>query len=94
MLAPGQRDQYTHSKIRVYFSNGWNLLDLGGHILMIIAGILHGTLSAESFQWARKFYALSLYIAYLRVIHIFYSSDKLGPLVIMIKMMVSDITLQ
>ena len=93
MLPLEKRDQYTQSAIRAYFSSKWNWLDLGGHILMIIAIILHTNLSSESFHWARKFYALTLYIAYLRLIHIFYANDKIGPLVIMIKKMVSDTTL-
>ena len=64
-------------------------MDLITHALMLISVILHCTLNEEYFAWARGFYALTLYLSCIRIIHIFYANEYLGTLVITIVHMVS-----
>ena len=89
----GRRPQYTRSNWRSYIASGWNWQDLAAHTFMLISIVLHVSLPKDHFSWARGFYAVTLYLSFLRIIHIFYASKYIGPLVIMIRDMVNYISI-
>ena len=88
----GRHPQNSRLNIVLYFKSGWNWFDLLGHLFMFTSIALRCSLNGEKFEWARDFYAVTLIIFYLRTLNIFYKFKSLGPLVIVIKRMVSLVT--
>ena len=89
----GRYPQSTQPIWKSYITNVWNWLDLAVHILMFTSFGLHLTLSRDQFYLVRGFYAVTLFLSYIRIINIFYASASLGPLIIMLRDMVRFITI-
>lgn len=79
-------------KLASYFSSLWNVFDVVVIVFMIISIILRYSLGASDFNWARRVYAITLVLYYLRFLYIFYVSKNIGPKVIMIRRMVRYFT--
>ena len=75
-------------KLASYFSSLWNVFDVVVIVFMVISIILRYSLEASHFIWARRVYAVTLVLYYLRFLYIFYVSKNIGPKVIMIRRMV------
>ncbi|CAH1793997.1 unnamed protein product, partial [Owenia fusiformis] len=79
-------------KFSGYFSNLWNAFDQGIYIMLLISIILRYTLlDEEDFKWARRFYSITLAMFFVRFMHIFFVEKNLGPKVIMIRRMLTDL---
>ena len=81
-------------KLASYFSSLWNVFDVVVIVFMVISIILRYSLEASNFIWARRVYAITLVLYYLRFLYIFYVSKNIGPKVIMIRRMVSCFVLK
>ena len=74
----------------LYFLSEWNWLDLMAQISIATSAGVRMMMDAKDFHTARGMYAIALNFAFLRIINIFYASSELGPLVIIIRDMVSN----
>ena len=87
-VANGQR-QTLRYRFRRYIRDPWNIFDQLMHIVLSIAVILRFTLTDDNdFMWARYVYAINLIMFYLRILHLYYINKRLGPKVIVIRLMV------
>lgn len=86
------QDQHSfeHSLVS-YFRDKLNWFDLVMYSLYVVSIALR--LSSEDRQWMRAFYSLALVMSYLRLLQFFYKWKSLGPKVIMINKMVSELVL-
>ena len=75
-------------KLASYFSSLWNVFDVVVILFTILSIILRYSLAASDFNWARRVYAITLVLYYLRFLYIFYVNKNIGPKVIMIRRMV------
>jgi len=60
------------------------------YFLLIVTVILRFELPYQYFVWARRLYAITLTMLFLRFMQTYYVEKNMGPKVIMIKKMVSD----
>ena len=75
-------------KLASYFSSLWNVFDVVVIVFTILSIILRYSLKSSDFNWARRVYAITLVLYYLRFLYIFYVNKNIGPKVIMIRRMV------
>ncbi|XP_048256759.1 transient receptor potential cation channel subfamily M member 2-like isoform X1 [Haliotis rufescens] len=86
------RDQRSvRYKIQNWFSNIWNRFDLLIYTLFIISIVLRYNLFTSSFVWARMSYSITLAFYYLRFMQFFFAAKNMGPKVIMIRKMLTDL---
>ncbi|XP_074649507.1 transient receptor potential cation channel subfamily M member-like 2 isoform X2 [Tubulanus polymorphus] len=79
-------------KIMGWFDNVWNRFDLCVYLLFIIAIVLRYTMKTEEdFRFARMVYALDLSMFFLRFMQVFFVDKNIGPKVIMIRKMLTDL---
>lgn len=71
-----------------YLYDFWNGVDLLSYALLIVALFVRHVHQSKPFTDARRIYALSLLVMYLRFLEVFLIHRKLGPTLIMIKEMV------
>lgn len=71
-----------------YLSDFWNRWDILSHALLIVAFIVRHFYIDETFTIARRMFALSLLVMYLRFLEVFLMFKKIGLTIIMIKEMV------
>ncbi|XP_064608301.1 transient receptor potential cation channel subfamily M member 2-like [Liolophura sinensis] len=69
----------------------WNRYDMSMYLLLIVSIILRCTLSEKDFVWARMLYSITLTMFYLRFMQTFHAEKNIGPKVIMIKLMLTDL---
>lgn len=71
-----------------YLSDFWNRWDILSHALLIAALFVRHFYIDETFTIARRMFALSLLVMYLRFLEVFLMFRKIGLTIIMIKEMV------
>lgn len=71
-----------------YLSDFWNRWDILSHALLIVALFVRHFYIDETFTIARRMFALSLLVMYLRFLEVFLMFKKIGLTIIMIKEMV------
>lgn len=72
-----------------YLYDFWNIVDLLSYALLVSALFVRHFYIEESFTIARRMFALSLLVMYLRFLEVFLIHRTLGPTLIMIKEMVN-----
>ncbi|KAI0222453.1 Transient receptor potential cation channel subfamily M member-like 2 [Lamellibrachia satsuma] len=78
-------------KLSSYFTSVWNKFDMLAHSLFIVSVILRFTVSDDYFVWPRMSYCLTLSMYYIRFMQAFYVEKNIGPKVIMVRRMLTDI---
>lgn len=88
MEARGRSHRGYYSRMKRYLYDFWNVVDLLSYILLIAALFVRHFYPDSSFTIARRMFALSLLVMYLRFLEVFLVHRKMGPTLIMIKEMV------
>ncbi|XP_041363121.1 transient receptor potential cation channel subfamily M member-like 2 isoform X1 [Gigantopelta aegis] len=91
MVIEELRQLKTQYKISNWFSNMWNRYDLSMYSMLIICIILRCSLNTTTFIWCRRMYSLTLIVFYMRAMQFFLAEKNMGPKVIMIKKMLTDL---
>ncbi|XP_061196286.1 transient receptor potential cation channel subfamily M member-like 2 [Saccostrea echinata] len=78
-------------KIRSWYGSVWNRFDFIMYLTFLTSVILRFSLSGEDFMWARMLYSLTLAMYFIRFMHYFYAEKNIGPKVIMISRMLTDL---
>lgn len=86
--AQGRSHRSYYSRMKRYLYDFWNAVDLLSYILLIAALFVRHFYIDETFTIARRMFALSLLVMYLRFLEAFLIHRKLGPTLIMIQEMV------
>lgn len=84
----GQSHRSYYSRMKRYLYDFWNVVDLLSYALLIAALFVRHFYIDETFTIARRMFALSLLVMYLRFLEVFLIHRRLGPTLIMIKEMV------
>ncbi|ESO89164.1 hypothetical protein LOTGIDRAFT_229069 [Lottia gigantea] len=84
-------DQPPIYKLRNWFESVWNRFDLAMYMLFLISVVLRYTIFNTDFLWARISYSITLAMFYLRLMQSFFISKNMGPKVIMIEKMLTDL---
>ncbi|XP_052693640.1 transient receptor potential cation channel subfamily M member 2-like [Crassostrea angulata] len=87
----GRSHRGYYSRMKRYIYDFWNVVDLLSYLLLIVALFIRHFHPSETFTLARRMYALSLLVMYLRFLEVFLIHRKLGPTLIMIKEMLKDL---
>lgn len=87
----GRSNRGWWDRIKRYISEFWNFLDLLSHVLLIVAFCVRYFYVDETFTIARRMFALSLLVMYLRFLGVFLIFRKMGLTLIMIKEMLTDL---
>ncbi|KAK7112164.1 hypothetical protein V1264_011657 [Littorina saxatilis] len=86
------RDQHSMKyKYRSWFDNIWNRFDAAMYSLFILSIFLRYLLTGEDFVGARVTYSITLAMFVLRFMQYFYVEKNMGPKVIMIRKMLTDL---
>eukprot|EP00105_Crassostrea_gigas_P038065 XP_019922213.1 PREDICTED: uncharacterized protein LOC105326905 isoform X5 [Crassostrea gigas] len=85
--ARGRSHRGYYSRMKRYLYDFWNGVDLLSYALLIVALFVRHVHQSKPFTDARRIYALSLLVMYLRFLEVFLIHRKLGPTLIMIKEM-------
>ncbi|XP_005091977.2 transient receptor potential cation channel subfamily M member-like 2 [Aplysia californica] len=78
-------------KIRNWWTDYWNRFDFIMYLLVVVSVVLRYNLSSSSFVWVRIIYSITLAMSYLRCMQFFYAEKNMGPKVIMIRRMLTDL---
>lgn len=78
-------------RVRNFKRDFWLFFDIAVSVFIAISISLRFTLSAQDFIWARSLYCLTLATFYLRFMPVFYAYENVGPKVIMIQKMLTDL---
>ncbi|XP_078316710.1 transient receptor potential cation channel subfamily M member-like 2 isoform X4 [Crassostrea virginica] len=78
-------------KIRSWYGSIWNRFDFLMYLFFFTSVILRLSLYGEDFMWARMSYSLTLGMYFIRFMHYFYAEKNIGPKVIMISRMLTDL---
>ncbi|CAC5368004.1 TRPM3 [Mytilus coruscus] len=78
-------------KLRSWWGSVWNKFDLIMYILFLSSFIMRFSLSKEDFLWARMTYSITLAMYIMRTMQFFFVEKNIGPKVIMIRKMITDI---
>uniref|UniRef100_K1PW66 Transient receptor potential cation channel subfamily M member 3 n=1 Tax=Magallana gigas TaxID=29159 RepID=K1PW66_MAGGI len=89
--ARGRSHRGYYSRMKRYLYDFWNVVDLLSYILLIAALFVRHLYSDSSFTIARRMFALSVLVMYLRFLEVFLIHRKMGPTLIMIKEMLKDL---
>lgn len=79
------------TRVKRYLGDFWNRWDILSHALLIAALFVRHFYIDETFIIARRMFALSLLVMYLRFLEVFLMFRKIGLTIIMIKEMLSDL---
>jgi len=77
---------------RNYIKDPWNRVDQAMYFVLLLAVILRFALNETHFVGARYVYAINLIMFYMRILQLYYISQRLGPKVVVIWRMVGVIT--
>lgn len=91
--AEGRSHRSYYSRMKRYLYDFWNLVDLLSYALLLSALFVRHFYIEETFTIARRMFALSLLVMYLRFLEVFLIHRTLGPTLIMIKEMVGTFLL-
>lgn len=86
--ARGRSHRNYYSRMKRYFYDFWNVVDLLSYALLITALCVRHFHPSENFTVARRIFSLSLLVMYMRFLEVFLVHRKMGPTLIMIKEMV------
>lgn len=86
--ARGRSHRSYYSRMKRYLYDFWNVVDLLSYILLIAALFVRHLYSDPTFTIARRMFALSVLVMYLRFLEVFLIHRTMGPTLIMIKEMV------
>nr|XP_034320574.1 transient receptor potential cation channel subfamily M member 2-like isoform X2 [Crassostrea gigas] len=89
--AEGRSHRSYYSRMKRYLYDFWNLVDLLSYALLLSALFVRHFYIDETFTIARRMFALSLLVMYLRFLEVFLIHRTLGPTLIMIKEMLKDL---
>lgn len=89
--SPNRFHRGNRTRMKRYLSDFWNQWDLLSHALLIAALFVRHFYIDETFTIARRMFALSLLVMYLRFLEVFLMFRKIGLTIIMIKEMLSDL---
>ncbi|XP_069123673.1 transient receptor potential cation channel subfamily M member-like 2 isoform X2 [Argopecten irradians] len=78
-------------KLRSWSSSIWNRFDLVMYLLFLLSVILRFVLDDSNFTWARMTYSITLAMYFLRFMQAFFVEKNIGPKVIMIRKMLTDL---
>ncbi|XP_033755589.1 transient receptor potential cation channel subfamily M member-like 2 isoform X2 [Pecten maximus] len=78
-------------KLRSWYSSIWNRFDLIMYLLFLLSVILRFVLDDNNFTWARMTYSITLAMYFLRFMQAFFVEKNIGPKVIMIRKMLTDL---
>ncbi|GFO31361.1 transient receptor potential cation channel subfamily m member 3 [Plakobranchus ocellatus] len=78
-------------KIRNWWSNFWNQFDLLMYIFMIVSIAMRYGMHESEFVYVRCIYSVTLAMSYLRFMQFFFAEKNMGPKVIMIRKMLTDL---
>ncbi|KAI8729643.1 transient receptor potential cation channel subfamily M member 5 [Biomphalaria glabrata] len=79
-------------KIKNWWSNFWNQFDFVMYLLVIVSVILRFELFTDfHFVYVRIVYSITLVMTYLRFMQFFFAEKNMGPKVIMIRKMLTDL---
>lgn len=92
--SPNRFHRGNRTRMKRYLSDFWNQWDLLSHALLIAALFVRHFYIDETFTIARRMFALSLLVMYLRFLEVFLMFRKIGLTIIMIKEMVKCLILR
>ncbi|XP_071166898.1 transient receptor potential cation channel subfamily M member-like 2 [Mytilus edulis] len=78
-------------RLKKYLFNFWNILDVVSYTLTILAIFVRWFKPTKSNKTSRRFFSMSLFVMYMRFLHVLLMSRFLGPKIIMIKEMLKDL---
>nr|XP_034318676.1 transient receptor potential cation channel subfamily M member 2-like [Crassostrea gigas] len=84
-------DRNYYRRMKRYFNDFWNVVDLLSYVLLIAAFAVRHMHPSQTFTVARRMFSLSLLVMYLRFLEVFLIHRKMGPTLIMIKEMLKDL---
>lgn len=87
----GRSDRNYYRRMKRYFNDFWNVVDLLSYVLMLAALFMRHLYPSQTFTVARRMFSLSLLVMYLRFLEVFLIHRKMGPTLIMIKEMVNTL---
>ncbi|KAK3090744.1 hypothetical protein FSP39_014255 [Pinctada imbricata] len=79
------------SRIKRYLYDFWKAVDLFSYLFLILALFVRHVVESHPYAIARRLFAVSLLIMYLRFLQLFLMNRRLGPTLIMIKEMFKDL---
>lgn len=85
----GRSHRNYYRRMKRYFNDFWNVVNLLSYVLIIVALCVRHFHPSQKFTVARRVFSLSLLVMYLRFLEVFLIHRKLGPTLIMIKEMVN-----
>ena len=83
--------QIIQSGLKSYFESPWNRTDQAMYATLAFIVLLRFTVNDSHFEWIRNLYTINLVMFYLRILQLFLVEKHLGPKVIMIRLMVSQL---
>lgn len=92
--SPNRSHRGYRTRMKRYLSDFWNRWDILSHALLITALFVRHFYIDETFTIARRMFALSLLVMYLRFLEVFLMFRNIGLTIIMIKEMVKCLTLR
>ncbi|GFS15664.1 transient receptor potential cation channel subfamily M member 3 [Elysia marginata] len=78
-------------KLRNWWSNFWNQFDLLMYSCMVVSIVLRYSMDEADFVYVRCVYSVTLAMTYLRFMQFFFAEKNMGPKVIMIRRMLTDL---
>jgi len=69
----------------LHFDDFWNLLDFVGYTLMCIAVVFRFQQKEEYEDITRQLFSFTMFIMYMRFLHVLLVDRKIGPTIIMLK---------
>lgn len=87
----GRSHRKCYRRMKRYFNDFWNVVDLLSYILLIAALCVRHFHPSSRFTVSRRMFSLSLLVMYLRFLEVFLIHRKMGPTLIMIKEMLKDL---
>ncbi|CAL1535903.1 unnamed protein product [Lymnaea stagnalis] len=80
-------------KLSSWFGDFWNRFDLLTFICLVISIIMRYQLEMDKFVYTRVVYSITLLLTYLRFMQFHFAQPDIGPKVIMIRRMLTDLSL-
>ncbi|CAL1535907.1 unnamed protein product [Lymnaea stagnalis] len=79
-------------KLSSWFDDFWNRFDLLTFICLVISIIMRYQLEMDKFVYTRVVYSITLVLTYLRFMQFYFAQPDMGPKVIMIRRMLTDLS--
>ncbi|CAC5388886.1 TRPM3 [Mytilus coruscus] len=90
MIVQTNRGSPAHN-LQYWAKNVWNIFDIIMYLLFLVSVFLRCLLNSDQFYFARMAYAITLSMFILRSMHFFFVDRYIGPKVVMIGRMLSDL---